>query len=377
MNVLVYNGPEVIAASLTHTLSTLRALLTPNYTVQPISHQALQSQPWPTSCALLVFPGCRRVLPSAIPTIAHYLDTGGSFLAFSSGAKRVGSGLENVASLGLSLDSSLDDTSFRFYDGPSKSYITLSPSTLLEGSSTERLSMQAADGSTVEGLQSHASIIGLDGTTDRVKVLGHFTGGHDLAGIHIRVGDGRGVIWAASVEYPIPDDALKLNEERRHALLRDDLTFLGLRLPSNDDPVVSRPSPLFLVSHSAAPEAVSSVISAFTGSDTITAQVIEDENDSFLFHSPQDLIPVKSQCQADYLASSDPGAWQPKHILVYTGGDQPDVEDTPLFSTREYFECLSAARIREKCISKEGSWGFGECLMYGEVVTSTQTMLDK
>ena len=54
MNVLVYTGPDSSPSSLSYTLTSLRALLTPNYAVQKLDAKALPVQPWPASCALLV-----------------------------------------------------------------------------------------------------------------------------------------------------------------------------------------------------------------------------------------------------------------------------------------------------------------------------------
>src|SRR5438270_5817664 len=60
MNVIVYAGPEVLPLSLSNAIASLRTLLLPHYTVQPISQPALLAQPWKSSCALLVVPQIRN-----------------------------------------------------------------------------------------------------------------------------------------------------------------------------------------------------------------------------------------------------------------------------------------------------------------------------
>ncbi|KAF8915834.1 hypothetical protein CPB85DRAFT_1432544 [Mucidula mucida] len=379
MNVLVYTGPEVVAASLTHTLSILRALLTPNYTVQTISHRALQAQPWTASCALFVLPGCRE-LPSSIRAVSDYVERGGSFLGLGVGVKRVGSSLDDVGSLGLSLDSSKDDMPFRFYDRPSKSSITLSPVSDIPSEGTQTINVQASDGSAVDGLMSHASIVDFE-DTQRSKILARFTdtsSAPHIAGVKLLIGDGHATFWGVSLEYPIGGNALEVNEERRRNLLRDMLSELGLKLPSSEDGNTLRPGPQLLVGHPSTPEIVSQVVRLILDTQDAAGKKLEDQNDTFLFHSSQEsLDDLKVQCQADYLASDDPSVWQPKHIVVYSNGDQPQSGETPLFSIQKFFESLLVARAQEKCSAKDGSWGFGECLMYGEVVTSTQTMIDR
>ena len=59
MNVLVYDGPGASKKSLAYSLSTLKTLLLPHYTVQTITPKALATEPWAANCALLVLPGGR------------------------------------------------------------------------------------------------------------------------------------------------------------------------------------------------------------------------------------------------------------------------------------------------------------------------------
>jgi hypothetical protein len=87
MNVLVYSGPEVLQTSLKQTLSTLRSVVVPHYTVQAISAESLASHPWSTNCALLVFPDCHELSPPPFTSIIReYVENGGAFLALPTGA---------------------------------------------------------------------------------------------------------------------------------------------------------------------------------------------------------------------------------------------------------------------------------------------------
>jgi len=68
---------------------------------------------------------------------------------------------------------------------------------------------------------------------------------------------------------------------------------------------------------------------------------------------------------------------KPKHIIVCHAGELPARQETPLFDLELYYSALSLARAKEGSTDLVEPWGFGQVLLYGEVITSTQTMLDK
>lgn len=92
--VLVYSGPGVSPLSLSYTLLTLSLLLTPHYTVQPVTPEVLAQQPWEPACALLVIPGGRD-LPyveelttktRVTKRIREFVKEGGKYLGICAGA---------------------------------------------------------------------------------------------------------------------------------------------------------------------------------------------------------------------------------------------------------------------------------------------------
>ncbi|KAG7442834.1 class II aaRS and biotin synthetase [Guyanagaster necrorhizus] len=371
MNVLVYSGPEVIQSSLVDTISTLRSLLIPNYTVQQISHQVLKSQPWPISCALLVFPRCRSVFPSSLPSINNFVENGGSLLAFGAGVKRTPRGIASFGSLSLT-----DEASFRLYDRTSKCYITpiISPQTK-ELSSTTSI---VGNGDSIEGIEGLplGPIAGFEDSVSHESLASYYNEQREsrIAGIKCAVDDGSVVFWSVNIERTIANED---SESLRKSLLRTTLVKLGLRLPSPDAHSVSRPSPQFLVGHPCRSQIVAKIIKAIAGGSGSDLKMFEDDNDKLYFHQMQEYPDVKAEAQRVYLGSEDPAAWQPKHIIVYPDGDLPDDRSTPLFQVKTFFDKLSVAHADEGCPTETDSWGFGEALLYGEVVTSTQTMIDK
>ena len=99
--------------------------------------------------------------------------------------------------------------------------------------------------------------------------------------------------------------------------------------------------------------------------DTREAFDFKGNNDTFRFHPPED---VASALQ---LPPSDV-----KHAIVYVGEELPARHMTNLFNFEQYYRYLAEVRTPTE-ENDDGSWWFGEVILYGEVVTSTQTMFDK
>ncbi|KAF7292990.1 BPL/LPL catalytic domain-containing protein [Mycena indigotica] len=380
MNVLVYAGPEVVQTSLDNTLKTLRSILLPFYSVQSISQKALISQPWQKGCALLAFPGCRDMfLSKASPEIERYVQNGGSFLAFGTGSHYSSRGLDqgilNVASGSLSKDMLL-----RFFDKGSGN--TLYPS-FQQGSNSaaaRAVSIKpTAIADRVDGLWQHApcEFVGTDSDQGNVHVLAHYDEGSRVAGALYKLGNGKTILWGPSPEYSLTEEPLAsisslspaeidIAETKRLAMVRDTLVLLGLQLPESTT-TIPQPLPQFLVSHFMKPQLVSLVTDALSVSHKSGA--FDDVNDQFQFHSFGDSEALLKTARTTAIPP------QPKHIIVCADGQIPPQEQTPLFDLTLFFNALSAARKRLGVADDQ--CGFGDVILYGEVVTSTQTMLDK
>ena len=94
MNVLVYAGPGTSAGSVRHTIRSLKLLLSNCYDVQPVEPAVLSapSSAWKEATALLVIPGGRdlpyvqHLSPAGTESIMDYVKSGGSYLGFCAGA---------------------------------------------------------------------------------------------------------------------------------------------------------------------------------------------------------------------------------------------------------------------------------------------------
>lgn len=343
MNVLVYSGPEVVQSSLTSVISSLRSILVPNYTVQPLTQQALTSHPWAPACALLVLPACDPLQSET--GIKAYLENGGPLLAFSVGARGPRNLLSSLSDLTVSADQLI-----RINDKSTGDYISMQ---LQQENGTNPVDVET-DGERVDGVPCNSSqpaFLELENKKS-VKVMGRFTDG-TVAGIK----HGNAVLWAPDFGRDLPP-----HTETRLKILRNSLRECGLHVPS-DISAQKTPLPQILVGK---PPVVGRILKELSAeSSTKETFIFKDENDTFHLHP--------SESCASLLADDTPTS-QPKHIIVYADGSFPTKTQTSMFDIEMYFEELAKARGEG---STSETWGIGEALLYGEAVTSTQTMLDK
>ena len=203
-------------------------------------------------------------------------------------------------------------------------------------------------------------------------------------GIRARIGRGAAAFWSLHLETALPGD-----QDTTHLkVLARILSDLGLIVPwqASEAQTRPRPTPQILTAAPWRPGVVPSILRALDIPNLENEQPYElkDSNDTFLVHASPTATRVLSDArEAAEKSGEDPATWNPKHIVVYTGGEGdeslPPPELTPKFDITTYYEGLSVARKDRGCPESypQDEWGIGEALLYGEVVTSTQTMLDK
>lgn len=215
---------------------------------------------------------------------------------------------------------------------------------------------------------------------------------------------------AANPDYGKIVDALLATDEQRTDFLKTGLIRLGLQVSQEVQPVPSL-SPLHL--NSSDPTEISELLASWVASGLITDEnghgVIRGENDTFsLKHndifgttpsvddtpgggSSVEGTMKKLSITSSSSSSSSPesndaspqtdGATDripdynslPKTLIAHTES-HPSVKESPYFKHAEYYHWL------EKYHRSNGSsisGDFGRVLLYGEVVTSTQTLLEK
>ena len=157
---------------------------------------------------------------------------------------------------------------------------------------------------------------------------------------------------------------------------------LGLQFPNEDGKGqnFACPLPQFFTSTPKKSDLVGRVMEALAAPQSGSQlSVFKDANDEFHFHPLQESLELLelARKKSESGERSDPATWQPKHVVVCLDGSLPPPKLTPLFDLKLFYEALSAAHEKEGSSGTAEPWRMGEVLLYGEAVTSTQTMLDK
>ncbi|KAF5313395.1 hypothetical protein D9611_008572 [Ephemerocybe angulata] len=377
MNVLVYSGSEVNPKSLDGTLDLLRSVCLPNYTVQPLTKASFINEPWKVGCALFVLPGLNPGAassdvdifgPNEVQKLREFVEQdGGAFLGLGLGARfeEQQGGFEGSLS-GLSLgyggQSYINEADqrapLRFLDKGTKTSVFP-----VAGKSTTMESYAESEGSRVkvEAPLVDATLPGAEGQSKNLTVLATSSSSATIAG-HASIG--KGTIALTRI-YPESD------EPTLHPLIRSLLTALKLQLPSTSEssaPADLSPLPQFLTSIPAAEPKpiVTHLLRPFfpdAKAAPFAGGTIKDVADTFAF------LPLDS-------SGGLPKDETVKHIIVCPDGVLPPKEQTPHFDLSLYYDTLAKLRGAESSDDPH-RWNFGDALLYGERVTSTQSMFDK
>ncbi|KAG8732500.1 biotin holocarboxylase synthetase [Ceratobasidium sp. 423] len=117
----------------------------------------------------------------------------------------------------------------------------------------------------------------------------------------------------------------------------------------------------------------------FEGADTPQMlKEFEDSLDKFRFFSSQGDRVAAARKEAGEMTedeTEEAAKKSPVRDIVVYEDTVPTTTDAPLFDISLYFKALHNARGNAPFL-KQTNWGVGEVLLYGEVVTSTQTLFD-
>lgn len=177
--------------------------------------------------------------------------------------------------------------------------------------------------------------------------------------------------------------ALKEDDQQRVNFLKACLLKLGLQVNEEQNAVPSLSRLHLSSSHPSGTvkilESLRDIISSRDGQN-----YLEDENDTFLLETPtawslsslaDDLPAEKTEKAKIEAGDMDKIIDYDKVVkrLVVHDADQPRSKDTPYFNHQAFFSNLEYYEGK----SAQSSEGFGKNLLYGEVVTSTNTLLEK
>ncbi|KAF9168990.1 biotin holocarboxylase synthetase [Mortierella sp. AD011] len=423
MNVIVYSGEGTSRISLAHTVRSLRALVGQHYDVMKIDAKGLLTEPWEESTALLVIPGGRDIpytndLNGAVnDKIRAYVEAGGRFWGICAGAYFASDRIVFEVGTPLEVQGSRE---LKFFKGECRGVVY--PGFVYD-------SEQGANAVEIQlnkGALAHGEKLGFEKTrvyfngggcfVDAEKypdtqVLAWYNdnGGDGVdrkpAMVACRVGQGLALLTGVHPEYdpahldagnpeygPSPNVVTKLleSDQERTLVLRSLITTLGLKLTHPDSAQENAAAvegganptlplgaiqgipditPLYLAS--VHPSYTDDLMRSLKGLIT-TEGLIKEPNDTFqLIASPQHAIPVHTST----ISETTEGEGEEKiikNIVICADIDStPTAATTPHFVMSDFFKHLQHVRQQDHRLK------FGNTLLYGEVVTSTQTMLDK
>jgi biotin--protein ligase len=178
-------------------------------------------------------------------------------------------------------------------------------------------------------------------------------------------------------EYAEVVDAIIADDEKRIKFLKAMLAKLGLKVSETNLP----PPRLSRVHLTALhPPDVAHLVDRLQDITTMEGELIKlvDENDTFVMHqgSPQRTPGHQLEPAEEALEEPADGIIDynkvPKHLYTHSSGF-PSVDETPFFSHDAFYENLQAYRSQSRFSPSQ----FGTFMLYGETVTSTNTLMDK
>ncbi|KWU43034.1 class II aaRS and biotin synthetase [Rhodotorula sp. JG-1b] len=387
MNVLVYDGSGVAAASRDNTLRFLKALLSHRYDVQTVSPRSIKEEPWTDTCALLVFPGgrdlpyCYDLGQTGTRRIREWVHGGGRYLGICAGAYFASSEIEFEVGRPLEVTG---ERALGFFPGlcrgtvyPGFEYDSDAGARLVELSLNRtawRDFWPQTPASCVTSYNGGGAFLpSRDASASAWTSLASYSDLPDApsAGVLCQFGSGRAVLWGVHPEHPVryEDDPGRTAaaERTRSLLLHATLTALELEV---GDPATALPhlTPLFLTSDRLdRSRQIATALAARGQASGPTEVTLADRHDTYILRPMEALDSHDAEMHFVQDGAEDPIAQLhalPKSIYVASERLPTSVE-TPLFDIPEYFDLL------------DPQGDMGRVLIYGESVTSTQTLLDR
>lgn len=380
----------------------------------------LIKEPWTASCAALVFPGgadqgyCRILNGEGNRRIRRYVEGGGVYIGFCAGGYYGSNRCE--FEVGDKLLEVVGDRELAFFPGvvrgcAFKGFVYHSE----KGARAAELKVDKSilsSGSVPGIFKSYYNgggtfVDALRYTDKGVEVLANYnedlavdSGEGKAAIVYCKVGKGAALLTGPHPEYAtvnldeksdVPGfseviKALANDEKHRMDFLKSCLTKLGLVVSEEQNvPSLSR-------MHLSSLKPIDSTGIISTMKDLITQdedgeELLKDDNDTFHIVKPStwrmvDLAKaLPTEDQSTEAPDQTDGASDErivdyntivKQMLVHED-DYPDVKQTPYFNHHAFYSNLKHYQSK----SSERSLSFGSNMLYGEVVTSTNTILEK
>ncbi|KAL1967064.1 hypothetical protein VTN77DRAFT_3588 [Rasamsonia byssochlamydoides] len=418
LNVLVYSGNGSTVESVRHCLYTLRRLLAPNYAVIPVTSDMIVKEPWTATCAMLVMPGgadqgyCKALNGQGNRRIAQFVQRGGAYLGFCAGGYYGSKRCE--FEVGDKKMEVIGDRELAFFPGTCRggafpgfvyhseagaraAELKVSKSALNVGVVPDVFRSYYNGGGVFVDAPLYADQ-GVEVLASYTEELNVDSGEGAAAVVYCKVGDGAAILTgphpefaavnldrsAGGPEYAKVIDQLAADDKARTDFLKACLAKLGLQVNQDTTTV---PSLSCLHLSSLDPEDTGRLVSSLEEiiNKEGDKEYLKDDNDTFLIERPDafrmgELEEVLSENAAQETKADQSSTTEDrivdynsiiKRLLIHK--EIPPSKLTPYWNHHAFYSHLRSYQLQ----SKEGILEFGRHLLYGEVVTSTNTILEK
>ncbi|KAJ5907447.1 hypothetical protein N7495_000129 [Penicillium taxi] len=397
-----FSGNGTTVDSVRHCIYTMRRLLAPRYAVTPVTGEMLLHEPWTATCALLVIPGgadlgyARTLNGAGNRRITQFVRRGGKFLGFCAGGYYGSKRCE--FEVGDKTMEVIGDRELAFYPGTCRgctfpgfiyhseagaraAALDVSKDTLSIGTvPTQFNSYYNGGGVFVDAPKFKGQ--GVEVLANYAEKLNVDPGEGQAAVVYCKVGDGAAVLTGPHPEFAAanldpkarPDfaeviDVLAADDKARTDFLKACLSKLGLQVT---DETTTVPSLSSLHISALNPENALEILSLLGPvlTEENNTEYLKAENDTFRIERP-------GTWNLGDLEESLPDNGIIDHQTVIKRlvfhDDLPSSKLTPYFNHHSFF-----ANLRQyQSESREGASQYGSNLMYAEVITSTNTILEK
>ena len=405
MNVLIYTGNGTSPTSVKQAYYTLKNILGHAYDVMKVDAATLRTEPWEETCSLLVIPGgrdqpyCQELDGQGNKKIANYVQEGGRYLGFCAGAYYASKHIEfEKGKPGMEIIGSRE---LAFFPGLSRG--TMYPGFVYNSEKGARaVSIIQHDDKNIKTYYNGGGYFVDAHNYDNVKVLCTFedpglcgdSEKEPAAGIQCSVGKGSALLFGVHPEYNI--DLVDLSENERKEsiikdlkasltdcrdLLRKSLSQIGINVSQqNETTDVPSLTPLYL---SAVTVQTLDIIKTNLLREADSGGILADSNDSFCIaeegNEAAELQENLERLTLERVSEEKPPVLTVLYPRLHPERDlsaaTPDASRTPMFDLKLFYTSLLE---RRKLEWGGGSWyRFGNAMLYAEVITSTQTVLDK
>ncbi|KAL4910347.1 hypothetical protein BDW74DRAFT_144927 [Aspergillus multicolor] len=410
LNVLIYSGDGTTVESVRHCLYTLRRLLASRYAVIPVTAEMLIKEPWTLTCALLVIPGgadlgyCRALNGAGNRRIEQFVRRGGAYLGFCAGGyygtKRcefeVGDKTMQVIGErelafypGICRGGAFKGFVYHSEAGARAAELTVSKDALSAGVVPTSFRSYYNGGGVFVDAPSYADK-GVEVLASYAERLNVNPGSGAAAVVYCPVGDGAAILTgphpefaavnldpkAGGAEYAEVIEALAADDKARTDFLKACISKLGLQVAQDTTHVPSLSSLHLSSLSSDDAERVLRSLEELVGEDGL----LKDEHDTFKIeksgtYNMGDLTESLPESKESSVSSETEGIVDYQVIVkrIVVHDDVPSSKMTPYFNHHAFYSNLRDYQAQ----SKEGASHFGSILLYGEVVTSTNTILEK